>query len=106
MSFDALEFSAELIESGFTEQQARALAHGIWKLSDAQLASKADLAAFKSELKAEIQRLDLRIDELKAYLEQRILESEARVKAELLKIIMAAVVVQSGIVAALFKWLH
>ena len=102
MSFDALEFSAELIESGFTEQQARALAHGIWKLSDAQLASNADVAA----LKAEIQRLDLRIDELKAYLEQRILESEARVKAELLKIIMAAVVVQSGIVAALFKWLH
>ena len=81
MSFDALEFTAELIENGFTEQQARALAHGIWRLSDAQLASKADLVALKAELKAEIlaveQRLDRRIDELKEYVDLRIEEVKA-----------------------------
>ena len=120
-SFDALEFANELIENGFTEQQAHALAHGIWKLSDTQLASKLDLLALEQRLglrieagderleqliKAGDERLDQRITELEQRLRLEIREGLASLRSELLKIILGAVVIQSGIVAALFKWLH
>lgn len=153
-AFDVLEFSNELVDSGFTEQQAHVLAHGLWRWADSQLASKQDIRDLKEEggrrldefrgemdrrfdesrkemdrrfddfrgemdrrfddFREEMERrfedfrmeVERRLNEMEARLRQEFREALAELKAELIKVVMVAVVVQSGIVAVLFKFLH
>ena len=50
IAFDTHSFVKRLTETGFTERQAEALAKEHVALLDANLATKADLAAAKTEL--------------------------------------------------------
>jgi len=59
VAFDTLKFSKRLKEAGFTESQAEALAEAIKDASgEAELATKADVA----EVKRDIKELELKID--------------------------------------------
>ena len=52
--FDSHRFVRNLTASGFTERQAEALANEQVQLLNANLATKADLAAVRSDLEARI----------------------------------------------------
>ena len=79
IAFDTHRFVKRLTESGFTERQAETLAEEHVALLNANLATKADLAAVKADL--------------------------AAVKADLLKWPIGALIAQGGLVVALVKLL-
>ena len=83
-NFDSVEFMDTLIEGGFPDKQAKALASAMYQLIDSQLVTK--------------NYLDMRMAELRAEM--------AQLKAELIQLIVTVVVVQTGVTAVLFKFLH
>lgn len=83
-SFNSIDFMDTLIEGGFPEKQAKALASAMYQLIDSQLVTK--------------DYLDMRLAELRAEM--------AQLKAELTQLIVTVVVVQTGVTAVLFKLLH
>ena len=56
-AFDSHRFVKSLTASGFTEAQAEALAHEQIHLLEANLATKSDLAAVKSDLEVRIEKV-------------------------------------------------
>ena len=74
--FDTHRFVRNLTASGFTERQAEALANEQVQLLNANLATKADLAAVQANLEVKI----------------------ANVQSGLLKWMFAALIAQSGII--------
>jgi len=83
-NFDAVAFMDTLIEGGFPEKQAKALASAMFQLIDSHLVTKP--------------YLDMRISELRLEM--------ARMKTELIQWIVTLFIVQSGVTAVLFKLLH
>ena len=83
-NFNSVEFMDTLIEGGFPDKQAKALASAMFQLIDSQLVTKS--------------YLDMRMAELRAEM--------AQLKAELIQLIITVVVVQTGVTAVLFKFLH
>ena len=79
IAFDTHRFVKRLTESGFTEKQAETLAEEHVALLNANLASKADIAAVKVDI--------------------------AMVKADLLKWMIGALIAQGGLIVALVKFL-
>lgn len=57
VAFDSHRFVKSLTASGFTEAQAEALAHEQIHLLEANLATKSDLAAVKSDLEVRIEKV-------------------------------------------------
>ena len=57
VAFDSHRFVKNLTASGFTEAQAEALAHEQIHLLEANLATKSDLAAVKSDLEVRIEKV-------------------------------------------------
>ena len=57
IAFDSHRFVKSLTASGFTEAQAEALAHEQIHLLEANLATKSDLAAVKSDLEVRIEKV-------------------------------------------------
>ena len=94
IAFDTHRFVKNLTESGFTEQQAEALAKEQVQLLNSNLATKVDLQAVKAELEA-------KIETVKADLEAKI---EAA-KFDLLKWMVLAMIAQGGLIVALIKTL-
>ncbi len=123
IAFDTHRFVKRLTESGFTERQAETLADEQVALLNANLATKADIAAVKAdiaklraELKADIAKLraELKGDVAKVRAEfkgdiakvQAELKADiATVKADLLKWMIGALIAQGGLVVALVKLL-
>jgi uncharacterized small protein (DUF1192 family) len=83
-SLNSIDFMDTLVEGGFPEKQAKALALAMYQLIDSQLVTKS--------------YLDMRMAELRAEM--------AQLKAELIQLIVTVVVVQTGVTAVLFKFLH
>ena len=79
VAFDTHRFVKRLIESGFTEEQAETLAEEQATLLNANLVTKADLAAVRVDL--------------------------AAVKADILKWLVGALIAQGGLIVALVKLL-
>jgi hypothetical protein len=79
--FDAVTFMDTLIEGGMPEKQAKALAVAMAQLIDSQLVTK--------------NYLDMRLAQLKSELTQWIMQWT-----------FGAVVVQTGLIAVLFKLMH
>ena len=101
-SFDSLSFATALIEGGFPEPQAKALAAAMWALIDSQLATKADLAALELRFMSKIQ--EVRTEMLT--MEERFDRKLEKLKAELIQWMCGALILQSGVTAVLFKLLH
>ena len=74
--FDTLQFSTQLREAGFTQQQADTLTRGLQEALTATVATQADLAEAKAELETDIA-------EVKAELKTDIAEVKAELKTDL-----------------------
>ena len=97
IAFDTHRFVKRLTESGFTERQAETLAEEHVALLNANLATKADVAA----IHADIARVEAGMEALR----QETNAAIAAVKADLLKWMFAALIAQGGLIVALVKLL-
>jgi len=87
-NFDTIAFMDALIEGGLPEKQAKALASAMYRLIDSQLVTKSYLDMRLTEFRAQM-RVDM-----------------ARMKSELIQWAVGLFIVQSGVMAVLFKLLH
>ncbi len=115
IAFDTHRFVKRLTESGFTEKQAETLAEEHVALLNANLATKADVAAVNAEIvavKADIARIEAGMDALRQEtragieaLRQETRASIEAVKADLLKWLFGALIAQGGLIVTLVKLL-
>ena len=96
-NFNLVAFMDTLNEGGFSEKQAKALSLALVQLMDSHLVTRDYLDLRLSELK-----IDLRLSELKGELKGDI----AILKAELIQWMVTILIVQTGAIAVLFKFLH
>ena len=104
IAFDTHRFVKRLTESGFTEQQAETLAEEHVALLNANLATKADIAAIEADIaavKADVARVEAGIETLR----QETRAGIETVKADLLKWLFGALIAQGGLIVALVKLL-
>ena len=101
IAFDTHRFVKRLTESGFTERQAETLAEEQVTLRNANLATKADVAA----VHADIARVEAGVEAGMEALRQETNAAIAAVKADLLKWMFAAPIAQGGLIVALVKLL-
>ena len=97
IAFDTHQFVKNLTESGFTEQQAEALAKEQVQLLNSNLATKVDILT----INAEIEKVKAGVETVKAELEAKIEAS----KVDLLKWIVMALIAQGTLIVALIKLL-
>lgn len=83
-NFNSVEFMDTLVEGGFPEKQAKALASAMFQLIDSHLVTKS--------------YLDMRLAELRAEM--------AQMKSELIQWMVTILIVQTGTTAVLLKLLH
>ena len=108
IAFDTHRFVKRLTESGFTERQAETLAEEHVALLNANLATKADVAALQTDTAQVEATLKADIAQVEATLKTDIAQVEARieaVKADLLKWMFGALIAQGGLIVALVKLL-
>jgi len=91
-NFNMVAFMDALVEGGFTEQQAKALASALYQLIESHLVTK--------------DYLDMRLTELRAEFRAELTAGLASLKAEIIQWICGLVIVQTGMTAVLFKLLH
>ena len=94
IAFDTHQFVKHLTASGFTEEQAEALATEQVDLLNSNLATKADIEALWQATKADIETLR---QETRANIEA--------LKSDLLKWLFGALIAQGGLIVALIKLL-
>ena len=97
IAFDTHRFVKRLTESGFTEKQAETLAEEHVALLNANLATKADIAAVKADIAKVEAGMEALRQETKAAIES--------VKADLVKWLFGALIAQGGPIVALVKLL-
>ncbi len=116
IAFDTHQFVKHLTASGFTEEQAEALATEQVHLLNSNLATKADIEALRQATKADIEALrqatKADIEALrqatKADIEALRQETRANIealKSDLLKWLFGALIAQGGLIVALIKLL-
>lgn len=119
IAFDTHRFVKNLTESGFTEQQAEALAKEQVQLLNSNLATKVDIQAIKADsetVKANLEAvkaaLEAKIETVKAEIEGKIEVVKANLdakieasKVDLLKWIVMAMIAQATLIVALVKLL-
>ena len=93
IAFDTHRFVKRLTEGGFTEKQAETLADEQVALLNANLATKADIAAVQADIEAlrlatrvDIEKVKADIAKVEAGLKADIAKVEARLKAEIAKV--------------------
>ena len=104
IAFDTHRFVKNLTESGFTEQQAEALAKEQVQLLNSNLATKVDILA----LKADIETVKANLEAVKAELETKLeavklgLQADIQTsKVDLLKWMVTAMIAQGTLIVAL-----
>jgi hypothetical protein len=83
-NFNSVEFMDTLVEGGFPEKQAKALAAAMFQLIDSHLVTKIYLDVRMAELRAEM----------------------AKMKSELNQWMVTILIVQTGATAVLLKLIH
>ena len=101
IAFDTHRFVKRLTESGFTEKQAETLAEEHVALLNANLATKADVAAVKADVEALRQETRAGMEALR----QETRAAIEAVKADLVKWMFGALIAQGGLIVALVKLL-
>lgn len=115
-SFDTLSYARRMEAVGFTRAQAEALAEEQAKLIDERLATKADIALLRSDIRSDFDKVRVEIEAIRASLARDIeqLRQETKANIELLRrdivirlggIVIASVAAGSAIVT-LFSRLH
>ena len=112
IAFDTHRFVKNLTESGFTEQQAEALAKEQVQLLNSNLATKVDIQAIRADIEAVKAALEAKIETVKTELEAKIevvkADLDAKIEAskvDLLKWIVMAMIAQATLIVALVKLL-
>ena len=104
IAFDTHRFVKNLTDSGFTEAQAEALAHEQIHLLKANLATRSDLAAVKSDLEMKIEQvksdLEMKIEQVKSDLQLEL----QQVKSDLFRWMFSAMLAQAGLIVALIRF--
>ena len=107
IAFDTHRFVKNLTESGFTEQQAEALAKEQVQLLNSNLATKVDILAIKADIeavKAEVEKVKAGVETVKAGVETVKAELEAKIEAskvDLLKWMVTAMIAQGTLIVTL-----
>ena len=111
IAFDTHRFVKNLTESGFTEQQAEALAKEQVQLLNSNLATKVDILAIKADIEtvkaefaAKIETVRASIETVKANIEMVKAELAAKIEAskvDLLKWMVTAMVAQGTLIVGL-----
>ena len=108
IAFDTHRFVKRLTESGFTEKQAETLAEEHVALLNANLATKADIAAVTADIAKVGAGIEALRQETTASIEALRQETRASieaVKADLLKWLFGALIAQGGLIVTLVKLL-
>ena len=108
IAFDTHRFVKRLTESGFTEKQAETLAEEHVALLNANLATKADIAAVTADIAKVEAGIEALRQETTASIEALRQETRASieaVKADLLKWLFGALIAQGGLIVTLVKLL-
>ena len=108
IAFDTHRFVKRLTESGFTEKQAETLAEEHVALLNANLATKADIAAVTADIAKVGAGIEALRQETTASIEALRQETRASieaVKADLLKWLFGAPIAQGGLIVTLVKLL-
>ena len=129
IAFDSHRFVKRLTESGFTERQAETLADEHVTLLNANLATKADIAAIHADIvkveagvealrqatkadiaaiHADVVRVEAGVEALRQATKADIAKVEAKIetaKSDLLKWMFGALIAQGGLIVALVKLL-
>ncbi len=108
IAFDTHRFVKRLTESGFTEKQAETLAEEHVALLNANLATKADIAAVTADIAKVGTGIEALRQETTASIEALRQETRASieaVKADLLKWLFGAPIAQGGLIVTLVKLL-
>ena len=101
IAFDTHRFVKRLTGAGMDERQAEVLADEQVGLLNANLATKAELAAVEANLQAKITQVEARIAEA----EGRLGEHIATVEANLLRWMVGALIAQAGVIVGLLRLL-
>ena len=106
--FDTHRFVRNLTASGFTERQAEALANEQVQLLNANLATKADIAAVQADVERVQANLETKLAAVQADLEVNLANVQsglevkiANVQSNLLKWVFAALIAQGGLIVTL-----
>ena len=104
MAIDTLKVAKRLREAGFTEPQAEAIVAAVQEATrGADLATKADIAELRTELKAEIADLRSELRQTELRLEGKIEAIKADILNRVFGLILGALVVNIvAIVGAMF----
>ena len=104
MAIDTLKVAKRLREAGFTERQAEAVIAAVQDGTEAsELATKADLAGLRAEVKAEIAALRSELREAELRLEAKIEAIKADILNRIFGLILGTLVVNIvAIVGAMF----
>ena len=112
IAFDTRRFVKNLTASGFTEQQAEALAREQINLLEAKLATRADLSEAKADLEVKIETvksdLEVKIEQVRSDLELKIEQVRSGmqvVKVDILKWMIGAMTAHAAFIAALVWYL-
>ncbi|MBY6241134.1 CCDC90 family protein [Methylosinus sp. Sm6] len=97
VAFDTLKFVRKLEAGGFTQAQAMAAAEAFADATSQELATKADLAAVKAEMKADLRDVEVR-------LEAKIETTAAYLKVDILRWLVVTQVALGGFIFAAFKF--
>ena len=108
IAFDTHRFVKNLTESGFTEQQAEALAKEQVQLLNSNLATKVDILAIKTDLETVKANLEAKLEAVKLGLQADIqaiqlgLQADIQAsKVDLLKWMVTAMIAQGTLIVAL-----
>ena len=104
IAFDAHRFVKRLTENGFTEKQAETLAEEHVALLNANLATKADVAAIDVRVARVLAGAQTRWPETRAGIARGDAHIDA-VKSDFVKWLIGALIVHGGLVVALIKLL-
>ena len=106
IAFDTHRFVKKLTRGGFTEEQAETLAEEQIALLNANLATKADIEAVKADIEALRHETKTDLAKVEAGLRAEIAKVDKRiesVRADLLKWMFAGLIAQGGVVVALLQ---
>ena len=98
---DTHQVVTHLLARGFTQEQAEGVTEAIQEIDLSQLATKTDIGI----LKADIDRLEQRLEKEVERLSHKIDHSIEKLKADLFKWLLPLMLGQAGLIAALVKLL-